>query len=303
MVLASAIEPLRAARDLATGPSISWSLTTLDGAPARSSSGIELYPDGVLSEIESVDAVFLVCGYGMRRYTTPQILARLRQTARRVPVLGGLDAGAWLLAAAGLLDGYRATIHWQELVHFEETFCHVDVCAERFVIDRDRITTGGASTVMNLMLELIRKESGQALAFDVSNLFLYDVENNFNRRRGARSGSLVRTPQLECAITEMRRHIEQPLTIRQIAAASALSLRTLDRLFRRELGVSPGHYYQMIRLNLARSLVEESTLSVTEIALRTGFTSAATLSRAFSRHFGCTIRASRKGRLHFAIVR
>ena len=299
MVLASAIEPLRVARDLSTGASMAWRLATIDGAPVRSSSGLELYPDYALPKSEPFDALFLVCGYGVRRYAEPAILAKLRNAARKARVVGGLDTGAWIMASAGLLNGYSATIHWQELANFEETFFNVDVRPERFVIDRDRITAGGASTVMNLMLDLIRNEVGDALAFDVSNMFIYDVESNFSLRRGARSQSFTRVPRLEQAITEMRRSAEQPVAIERIAEATAISPRTLDRLFHRELGISPGRYYQMIRLNLARSLAEETELSVTEIAMRTGFASAATLSRAFSQHFGRTIRALRKGRLRF----
>ena len=294
MVLASAIEPLRVARDLSTNPSISWRLATLDGTSARSSSGLALYPDGALLSPEAYDALFIICGYGARCYAGPEVLSRLKKAARKVRLIGGLDTGAWLMAAMGLLNGYRATIHWQELAHFAEAFSKVDVTAERFVIDRDRITAGGASTVMSLMLELLRKEGGETLAFDVSNMFVYDVESNYSLNRGARSRSFTRVPQLELAITEMRHSVEQPLAIERIAAAVSVSPRTLDRLFHRELGVSPGRYYQMIRLNLARSLVEETDLSVTEIAVRTGFASAATLSRAFSQYFGRTIRVLRK---------
>ena len=296
MVLASAIEPLRAARDLSTRAPITWRLATLDGLPARSSSGIDVSPDTALAESGAFDALFLVCGYGARQHAQEPVLTAVRKAARKVRILGGLDMGAWLLAEAGLLDGHRATVHWQELAAFEERFLDVEVSAERFVIDRNRITAGGASTVMSLMVKLIRDAAGDALAFDVSNLFVYDVEGNYGGDRGARSGALTLVPQLEKAITEMRRRVEEPAPIAQIAASAGVSPRTLDRLFHRELGLPPGRYYQMMRLNQARALAEETALSVAEIAARSGFTAAATLSRAFSATFHCTIRDLRKRR-------
>ena len=296
MVLASAVEPLRAARDLVPEAPFTWRLATLDGQPARSSSGLEVSPDEALARSGACDTFFLVCGYGARQRATKPALAAIRRAARKSARLGGLDMGAWLLAEAGLLDGHRATVHWQELEAFEETFLDVRASAERFVIDGNRITAGGASTVMALMLEMIREAGGDALAFDVSNLFVYDVERNYRRDRGARSGAMARVPQLEQAITEMRSRVEEPAALPEIAAAAGLSPRTLDRLFHRELGLPPGRYYQMIRLNLARALAEETGLPVAEIAARCGFVSTATLSRAFSASFGRTIRDLRRHR-------
>lgn len=296
MVLASAVEPLRAARDLTAAAPITWHLATLDGRPARSSSGMEVSPDTPLAKCADYDGLFLICGYSARKLARRPVLAAIAKAARQARLLGGIDMGAWLLAEAGLLDGYRATVHWQELAAFEERFLNVAVSPERFVIDRDRITAGGASTVMNLMLKLIRDAGGDALAFDVSNLFVYDVEGNYSRDRGARSGAVTSLPQIERAVTAMRASVEEPLALVEIADIAGVSPRTLDRLFHRELGLPPGRYYQMIRLNLARALAEETDLPVSEIATRSGFVSAATLSRAFSGNFGWTIRDLRKRR-------
>ncbi len=298
MVLASAVEPLRAARDLSTREGFEWRLLTLDGGAAISSSGLAIQPQGTLEEGGAADALFVVAGYGFRGFATLPILGRLRRAARRVTHVGALDSGSWLLAAAGLLDGRRATIHWQELDSFQEAFPQVTVATDRYVIDGHRITAGGATTVMDLMVRLIRDHSGNALAFDVSNLFIYDVEHGGREGRGARSRSLMaRAPQLIKAITEMRRTVADPLALEHIAAVAACSLRTLERLFVREMEVSAGRYYQMVRLKHARALAEETALNTAEIAERCGFASSSTLSRAFSQHFGVSIRELRKRRL------
>lgn len=297
MVLASAVEPLRAANDLSGRRLFEHVLLTVDGRPALSSSRIAIAPDAAALAAPPLDALFVVAGYDARAFAVAPVLSALRRLARRTPVLAGLDVGAWLLAAAGLLAGRRATVHWQELENFAEAFPAVGVSSDRTIVDGDRMTAGGATTVMELMLRLVRERGGAALAFDVTNMFVYDVAP---ASRESRRGALPfarRAPQLERAIAEMRRTAAAPLPLARIADAAATSLRTLERLFPRELGVSPAKYYQMVRLGVARSLVEETALSAAEIAARTGFASTATLSRAFSAHFGTSIRTVRKGRL------
>jgi transcriptional regulator GlxA family with amidase domain len=297
MVLASAIEPLRAARDYAGADTFAWRLLSPDGADVRSSSGMLLRCDGGFDDVKSLDILFVVAGYGAREHARPDVLKRLKRLNRLIGTIGGLDCGAWLLAAAGLLAGHRATIHWQDIGQFAEAYLDIEVTEDRFVVDRNRITAGGATTVIDLMLKLIGDHGGGALAFDVSNMFIYDARLRVPEDRGARSLSLAaRAPQLLKAVTEMRSNIEAPLGLDIIADTIAMSSRTLARLFQREFGVCPGHYYQSIRLDVARSLAEETPLGAQEIAARTGFASAASLSRAFSNHFGSTLRETRRNR-------
>ncbi|MEJ5087245.1 MULTISPECIES: GlxA family transcriptional regulator [Brucella] len=302
MVLASAIEPLRAARDYADPEDYSWQLLSIDGADAKSSSGLFLRADTSLEDARNLDVLFLVAGYGARRHATPAVSKALQLVERRIPRLGGLDCAPWILAAAGLLDGYRSTIHWQELNEFAESYYDISVSTDQYVIDHSRITAGGASTVNALMLKLISDHGGKALAFDVMNMFAYDA------RQTIRGGDNTKGPasqlqsvkmqavQLIRAVAAMNRNIENPLPLSQIADHAAVSERTLARLFTRELGIGPGHYYQRIRLDMARALAEETSLSAGEIATRTGFSTASSLSRAFAAHFGWTIRASKSHR-------
>jgi transcriptional regulator GlxA family with amidase domain len=297
MVLASAIEPLRAARDYAGSNVFTWQLLSSDGRDVTSSSGVALRCDCKPADIAALDILFVVAGYGARGHARPSIVKSLQLLKRRIPTLGALDSGAWILAAAGLLDGYKATVHWQDINQFEEVHLRVDVVNERYVIDRNRITAGGATTVIDLMLRLIADQVGGALAFDVSNMFAYDPRPGLRNELGARSLTLTsRAPQIINAVAAMRTNIEKPLNLGTLALATAVSPRTLARLFQREFGVGPGHYYQSIRLDVARSLVEETSLAVSEIAARTGFASVSSLSRAFANHFGSTVRHVRGNR-------
>lgn len=294
MVLASAIEPLRAACDLSGRRNFTWKLATLDGQPALSSSRISINVDGPLAGAGDVDVLILLAGYGVRQHATPQAAAEVHQAARRARMLGGYDTGSWMLANAGLLSGRPATIHWLEQDAFREKFLDVRLVVDKFVIDGNRLTAGGAAGVMALTLHLIGRQAGEALVFDVAEMFAHGIEPQRWRALDPEPvAPLNHSYSLRRAIVEMRRSVEDPLPLRAVADAAAVSERTLNRLFQTELGMSAGKYYQTVRLSLAMALAQETRMPLTEIAARTGFASPATLSRAFSVHFGSTIGSAR----------
>lgn len=299
MVLASALEPLRAAKGLPNGPNINWQICTIDGLAVTSSSGLVISPDGVLASTPSedpIDYLVVISGYGMRHHLNAKTRARLIHTAQHARNIIGLDTAAWILAACDMLRNKSATIHWQELDQFAEQFPNIQVQSNRFVQDGKLITSGGASTVMDLMLHLLAQQFGPAVAFDVSNLFVYDAENQHHRTRGADHLHGAGADFLRRAVGKMLLHIETPLPLSLIAKDAGCSLRSLDRVFQNNLQMAPGKYYQMLRLGRARDLAQSTDLPLSNIALQTGFKSSATLSRAFSQSYGTTIRALRSRR-------
>lgn len=293
MVLASAIEPLRAARDLSGERLFSWQLGSLDGGPITSSSRMSISVDQPLSRVGATDALVLISGYGMRDHLDRGSVQALLRKARGLPVIAGLDTGAWLLARMGLLAGRRATIHWMEQVALAEAFPEITVLAEPWVIDGNIVTCGGADSVLNWSLHLIARHAGDALSYDVANMFwrrpaVPDEAGPPRLPDRMSDGALPLA--LQRAIVAMRENAEQPVRLADVARRAALSSRTMDRLFHAHLGISSGGYYRQIRLSHARALALETRLSLTEIASRTGFSSASTLARAYRRKFGETIR-------------
>lgn len=272
-----------------------WSLVSVDGQPVRSSSGLEVSADCALDALVCPDILFVMPSYQYRLYESPVVLARLRQFARQAVPLGGLDCGAHMLAAAGLLDHYRATIHWEELGLFEERFLDVVVSRDRYVIDRDRITAGGGTTALDLMLHLIRRDAGERLANDVAGVFIYDHERASHDPQWVNpAGSLAkRDPRLRDALEIMMDHVEDPLSIVDLARRVGVSQRDLERLFKKMLKTSPHRYYQHMRLTRAQSLLLESDLTMPEIAARTGYHSSVSFARAFKAHYGIPPRSLR----------
>lgn len=295
MVLASAIEPLRAARDLSGKRLFSWQLVSLDGGPVTSSSKISIAVDLPLDRVGATDALVLVSGYGMRNLMDRESAQIVRRKVRGLPIIAGLDTGSWLLARIGLLTGRQATIHWMERDSLAEAFPEVAVVSVPYVRDGTYITCAGATGVLSWSLDLIGAKGGDALRFDVANMF--DRENRENGSQAKpdlpdRLTDHALPDALRRAIRAMRETAEQPVALSQIAERAALSLRSMDRLFHRHLGLSSGGYYRQIRLSHARALATETNLSLAEIASRSGFASPATLARAYRIQFGETVRQS-----------
>ena len=293
MVLASAMEPLRDVRMNSGQEVAGWRVSTLDGAPVTSSSGLQITPDGAFSEDQGNRTLVLVAGYHVREQVTPALLTRLRSAVRRAERVLALDTAAWLLAAAGVLDGHPATIHWQELEAFTETFPKVEVSTARFVRSGPFLTCGGASTALDMMLSLIQDLYGSAAAFGASTMFVYDPSRQSELNRGAARLEQKGSPKVLKAANLMAETIETPLSTAALAKRVSLSERTLARAFQRERGMTPGKYYKMLRLQHARYLSEETHLSLEQIALRCGFSSASSLGRSYSGLYGRTIREAR----------
>lgn len=287
--LANLVEPLRAANMLSGRKLYHWDFLSLEGGVVHSSSGLPVQSASRLADSKG-DLLCLVPSYGFEQFATPQHLRELRAAATRYKRVAGLDTGAWLMAASGLLDGHRATIHWDELDHFAETFPDVDVTDERVVQDRDRITCGGAMTSFDLALDLIAVRHGAQLRVEVASVFMHGERRDFQDRGFRPSGNQI----VDGAVAIMRRHIEVPLPMSEIAAAVQVSPRKLSRLFQVVLGAAPQSVYKSLRLAEAARLLTATRFTIAEIALRAGYDDASAMTRAFKDEFGKTPRALRQ---------
>ncbi|WP_422049310.1 GlxA family transcriptional regulator [Shimia sp.] len=286
--LANAIEPMRAANMLSGKALFLWQFFSLEGEPVESSSGLSVAPHGRIAEATG-DMLIVMPSYGFRDLGGWATQAALRAADKRFPVITAMDTGSWLLAEAGLLEGRRATIHWEELTPFAERFPDVEVLRERFVVDGNRITCSGAMAAFDLVLHLIGQAHGQALALEVAQLFMTRDSARSHSGGASPAGRLVSR-----ALGVMQEHLEVPLSIGQVAARAGATQKTLESRMRAELGAPPTTVYRRMRLNLARKLVAETDLSVAEIALRAGYQTPAAMTRAFKETFGTTPRAVRQ---------
>lgn len=289
LCLSNALEPLRAANTFAAAPRYSWQFYSLDGAPVRSSSGIAILPDSAIHGLNRADRLYVISSYGHLDNDTPAMRRALQFVARRSGSVFGLDTGAWLMAAAGLLKGRRATVHWDILEAFSERFLDVSVEHATWVSDKDVLTCAGASATLDLSRHLIAQDISPAVAMDVEALFTPPIRSN--------AFPAMRNSLVARAARIMREHIETPLDMTDLSRTLKTSPRTLSRRCQSALGMTPGQVYRHIRLTAARQLVEGSDASIAEIAVRCGYDDPTALTRAFRLRFGAPPTAFRRENL------
>lgn len=290
MPFAAAVEPLRIANRMSGQPLYRWRVVSETGAPVACSGGIPIGVDGPLPEVGRDDVVMVCAGIDVRGNTTPGLITWLRRIARRGAVIGGLCTAAHVLADAGLLDGRRATIHWENLDGFREDFAEVDLTQTVFVIDGNRVTSAGGTAAIDLMLTLIADDHGKDLANAVADQLIYTA---IRTDRDAQRLSIptrigVRHPRLSRVIERMEATIEEPLSPADLAEEVGMSTRQLERLFRRYLNRSPKRYYMELRLARARNLLMQTDLSVINVALAAGFASPSHFSKCYRAQYGVT---------------
>ena len=287
MTVASTVEPLRAANRVSGRTVFDWRLVSADGAPAAATAGIDIPVSGRF-DADTIDGLFvLVAGFGAYDVRDRRLIAGIHRAARRAEAVYGVEAGAWLLARTGLLDGRAATTHWEDLEDFAAAYPMVDVRPDRYVRDGTIFTAAGASPAFDMMIDVVRTYAGPAIALDVASVFIYEASRGAGDAQAFVSLGRAegRDRRLVEAIRIMESRIDRPVTIAAIARRLGISARALELIFRREVGLAPGAYFLMLRLNAARRLVVDTRLSFADIAGRTGFSSAASFSRAFRRAF------------------
>ena len=294
MSLAATLEPLRAANRVSGQILYRWHVISMNGEPVPTSSGIPL---PVVKKFESTcerDTLIVLASFEVPKRDR-QFLSTLRRLSRSSIPIGGIEAGSWVLAHAGLLDRRRATTHWEDLELFADAFPGTEVVPDRYVIDRGVYTAGGAMAALDMMLELIRSQHGLNLAMDVASVFIYDPHQPAtDPQRTVSVGRLAHHhPQLAAAIRLMEQRLADPLPIAQIAGGIGLSARSLENRFQEHLRTSPHNYYLGLRLSAARRMLQQSALTITEIADAAGFGSASAFARAFRNRFGGSPGAAR----------
>ena len=285
-----AVEALRIANRMAGETLYEWSLAGEGGEMVYCSAGIGYNLDHDLEEVGRDDIVLLCGGIDVQGATNKRLLNWLRREARKGPVIGGLCTAGYSLAKAGLLDGKRATIHWENQDSFTEEFEDVALTKSVFVIDGNRITTAGGTASIDLMLKIIATDHGEELANLVADQLIYtSIRTDQDTQRlsiPTRIG--VRHPKLSQVIRMMEQNIEDPISPSVLASDVGMSTRQLERLFRRYLNRSPKRYYMELRLAKARNLLMQTDMSVINVALACGFASPSHFSKCYRAHYDTT---------------
>lgn len=287
---ASALDALRIANRMANKPLYEWLVIGEDGDTVNCSAGTSFKLDDDLIELKRDDMVMLCGGMKIRENTTKRLLNWIRREARKGLAFAGLCTAAYPLAKAGLMDGKRATIHWENQDSFSEEFDEVDLTKSVFVVDGKRMTTAGGTSSIDLLLKLIADDHGEELANAVADQMIYSSirTDQDTQRLSVPTRIGVRHPKLSQVIQMMESNIEEPISPSLLAKEVGMSTRQLERLFRRYLSRSPKRYYMELRLQKARNLLMQTDMSVINVALACGFASPSHFSKCYRSHYDTT---------------
>lgn len=287
LTLGGVIEPLRVVNRVEQREVVRWQLIAEVPGIVLSSSGIPIKIETELAAADPFDVLFVLASDNAERVFSPALARFLRRAAREGRTICAFDSAPLLLARAGLLDGKRATTHWEDLEEFEARFPRVHVVPVRFVTDGRISTTSGSQPSHDFAMEFLQRRVGLATALSVASLFQYDGSpvGSEPQQMVASSQFKTRSRVVLAAVAIMEQNIANALTLEQIAASISSNTKQLHRQFRRETGSSPGRFYRSLRLNVARRLLETTSRTTVDIAVSCGFESRSSFSRAFSELF------------------
>jgi len=282
--MANTLEPFRAANTLSANDVYEWNFVTLDGLSVQSSSELRLMPDQKFGETKRADFLFIIASYDFRKHDNVVSRRALRASVKRYKNIIGLDTGPWMMAGAGLLDNHRATAHWDIIDEFSEEFVDVDVERQKYILDGNIGTCGGAMAAFDLSLSIIREINGVTVALDVASMFLSGTDLPQEYKKNI----VYKIPEVQKATEIMHENIEDILTIPNIAKKIQISPKQLHRFFLKDLGQSPKQVYSNIRLSFSRHLLQATEKPIREVALRSGYQNVSAFSRAFKVRFNQT---------------
>jgi AraC family carnitine catabolism transcriptional activator len=295
--LAAVTEPLFVANWLSGRTLYSWRTLSLDGKPARASSGQKVPVDCGIGEADRLDMLLVLAAFDVKRLTRDSALKSwLRRVARHGTVIGSIETASEIVAAAGLLDGFAVAIHWDNLEGFAESHPQCRTVSQLYTVEGKRLTCAGQSATLDMMLACIAQDHGTSLAAEVAAQLMLPGWRPGDQPQPAPGARTHRAsdPGLDRAITIMEQHVEEPLSCAEVARRAGLSIRQMQRLFQKGLGTRPARHYQSIRLSKAHALLQQTDLSVTEIAVSAGFGSLEHFCRIYRREFGCRPRDDRR---------
>lgn len=295
---AAAVEPLRMANRSAGAQLFEWDLYSLDDGPVPASNGMQFDPTRARTDTDGLTTLLVVAGIGAHLVTTAALGRWLRGLSRRGVLLGATSTGSLLLARAGLLRDERCTIHWENADSLREEFPRLRVSGELYELEERVITCSGGMAGLDMMLQLIRMSHGDALANSVAEQCIHPSIRPAHaaQRMPPESRWHITSPRLLNAVALMQSHLEDTLSTGKIASLVGISVRQLERLFRQSFDLSPAEFYLRLRLERGRHLLEQSVMSVMEIASACGFSSASHFARWHKRRYGCTPKAVRGSR-------
>jgi AraC family carnitine catabolism transcriptional activator len=303
--LAAAVEPLFIANWLAQRSVFTWSTISVDGKPVRASNGSVTAVNADLKAVDFRSAFVLASFDPAAAARQVEALRWLKRMARAGAELGGIENGSWVLARAGLLNGHEVAVHWDNLAGFQEAFPACRSTAQLYCRSGNRFSCAGASAILDLMIAFMGWHGEAELAAEVAeHLLLTRVRAPDAAQRPGADTAEEDADAIVTKISQlMAAHLEEPLTCRELARRVGMSLRQIERRFTQERGLTVLQHYRRIRVAKAHQLLQQTTLSVIDVAIACGFSSPEYFSRVYRLQFGCLPSRDRKQSITAPVLR
>jgi transcriptional regulator GlxA family with amidase domain len=297
LAFSAAVEPLRIANQVAKKELYRWFTMTENGTSIQCSNFVTILPDTALQTVPKGAYAFVCSGIEPTDAATQTTINWLNRQRAFGASIGGICTGAFALAQAGLLTNRAFTLHWENQPSFSEHFPELHPTSNIFENDGGLMTCGGGNAATDMMLSIIEADHGIELAIIVADMCIHSRSfQNASPQKSAHSVILgCRNQRLVNAIKFMEENLEEPVSMLEIGSHVATTRRQLERLFKQYTQLTPHQFYCDLRVSRAHSLLSETNLSVTEIAMATGFTSASQLSKHFRRKYNEAPHTLRKG--------
>ncbi|MEI4487120.1 GlxA family transcriptional regulator [Frigidibacter sp. MR17.14] len=288
LAFTSAVEPLRVANQLTGRRLFEWHVWSEGGTPVTGSNGLSVIVDGPIPK-DTQPGYVLICGGVEPDTNTSQALADwIRSQWRRGRTVGSLCSGAYTLARAGILGGRRFTLHWENIAGFCQVYPQLEPLRRLYCMDDRIVTCAGGVAGAEMVLKIISDHVGPVVAQAVMDMCLLTQNRRAEDDQVASLASRLgtRNPHILAAAVYIESRLEEEVQVAECAEHIGVTSRQLQRLFREKLGMTPKEYLTTLRLRKGRGLLAETNLSVLEIALSCGFSSAAHFARSFRRKYG-----------------
>lgn len=269
----------------------SWRTISESGDCVVASDGLSVNVDCGINDadvLNDLDIIIVCSGRRIVDNTSEPVMRWLKHVNKHHISLGAICTGSYVLAKAGLLNGYRCSVHWEIYASVTDAFPNVSVSRSVFTIDRDRFTCSGGTAPVDMILHLVRRQLGINVSAGVAEQFVYErVRKSSDRQRVPFKHTVGnQSEKLIIAVELMEANIKEPITQPELASYVSLSRRQLQRLFQRHLGCTPSQQYIKIRLRRARELLLQTSMSLVEVGAATGFVSSSHFSRCYKSRYG-----------------
>ncbi len=302
VAFSNAIEPLRLANRIAKKKLYTWELASEHGQKVTCSNGISLDVESTIHDATKPNYIVLCTGENVRDYATKSLISWIRKEARSDTIIGAICTGTYILAKAGLLNDYKATIHWENKESLKEEFGNLTITESIYSINKKRFTSAGGTASLDLMLKFVSQDFNIDFAKSIADQMIHDsIRTETDQQLPSIPNRIgARNPKILTAIKSMQNNIEEPLSPSTLAQTLGISIRQLERLFQRYFSKSPKRYYMALRLQKARNLLLQTDMNVLQIALACGFSSSSHFSKCYKSEFHVTPHNERGFANHLA---